>query len=130
VGQQRAIYDPYEAGLGMFVKPDKGDFVGRDAIKVLRDEGPARRLATFVVDADDADVIGDEPIWHDGQVVGWVTSGGYAHYVDASLAQGYVPAGLANGGEGAFEIEIIGERRAAKIQHEPLFDPEGLRMRG
>ncbi len=45
-------------------------------------------------DAADADVLGDEPIWHEGKVVGWVTSGGYAHYVDKSMAQGYVPKEL------------------------------------
>jgi dimethylglycine dehydrogenase len=83
---------------------------------------------TFVVDAADADVLGDEPIWSDGKVVGWVTSGGYAHYVDRSLAQGYVPKELAADSAG-FEIEILGERRGATIQAEPLFDPEGLRMR-
>ena len=80
---------------------------------------------TFVVDAEDADVMGDEPIWQDGKVVGWVTSGGYAHHVDRSLAQGYLPRELAENGAGGFEIEILGERRGASIQKEPLFDPEG-----
>jgi glycine cleavage system aminomethyltransferase T len=51
----------------------------------------------FKVDAADADAIGDEPIWHDGKVVGWVTSGAYGHRVGASLALGYVPAALARG---------------------------------
>ena len=73
-------------------------------------------------------VLGDEPIWHKGKVVGWVTSGGYAHYVDRSLAQGYVPKDLAMA-NGSFEIEIIGDRRKASIIHEPLFDPEAKRMR-
>ena len=74
----------------------------------------------------DADVLGDEPIWHDGKVVGWVTSGGFAHFVDKSMAQGYVPKEFAGEtGKGAFEIEIIGERRKATIITEPLFDPEG-----
>ena len=60
----------------------------------------------MIVEAGDADVLGDEPIWHKGKVVGWVTSGGFAHYVGKSMAQGYVPKELA--GEtsaGAFEIE-------------------------
>ena len=65
-------------------------------------------------------------------VVGWVTSGGYGHHVKASLALGYVPTALATpdgpGGPG-FEIEIIGRRRPARLQPEPLFDPQGLRMR-
>ncbi|MGK3850868.1 glycine cleavage T C-terminal barrel domain-containing protein, partial [Enterococcus faecium] len=72
----------------------------------------------------------DEPIWHDGKVIGWVTSGGYGHCVDRSLAQGYVPVGLA--GElaaNAFEIEILGDRRKATIIADPLFDPKGARMR-
>jgi len=66
----------------------------------------------------------------DWRVVGWVTSGGYAHYVGLSMAQGYVPAALAERGEeGLFEVEIMGERRRARIAVEPPFDPEGARMR-
>ena len=79
-----------------------------------------------------ADVIGDEPIWHDGAVVGWVTSGGYGHSVGASLALGYVPAELATpDGPGAsgYEVEIVGRRRPARLQPEPMHDPQGLRMR-
>ena len=84
----------------------------------------------MIVDAADCDVLGDEPIWHKGKVVGWVTSGGYAHYVDKSMAQGYVPKELATDtGKGAFEIEIIGENRKATIIIDPPFDPEGKRMR-
>lgn len=128
----RPGYDPFEAGLGPFVKPDKGDFVGRDAVAALRDQGPARRLVTFTVDVPDgpdaADVIGDEPIWHDGQVVGRVTSGGYAHASKASVALGYVPAELATASAG-FEIEVLGHRRQATRLDECLFDPQGGRMR-
>jgi dimethylglycine dehydrogenase len=76
-------------------------------------------------------VIGDEPIWHDDSVVGWVTSGGFAHYCRASLALGYVPTALADGpDDGPFEIEIIGRRRPARIQRGPILDPDGRRMRG
>ncbi len=76
-----------------------------------------------------ADVIGDEPVWHDGTVVGWITSGGYAHYTGLSLAWGYIPAELAAEGTEGFEIEIIGHRRPARLQLEPALDPAGLRMR-
>ena len=81
------------------------------------------------MDAGDADVIGDEPVWHDGKVVGWITSGGYAHHVAKSVALGYVPAALASAKDG-FEVEIIGERRKATLAPRPLFDPDGLLMRG
>jgi dimethylglycine dehydrogenase len=64
-------------------------------------------------------------------VVGWVTSGGYAHHVGRSMAQGYVPAALAeNESENLFEIEILGRRVPARINVEPLFDPAGDKMRG
>ena len=63
-------------------------------------------------------------------MIGWVTSGGYGHYVDRSLAQGYVPVALAGDlREGAFEIEILGDRRNASILSEHLIDPEGARIR-
>ena len=93
--------------------------------------GPKRTLVMFEVDVDPeapADVIGDEPVWHDGAVVGWITSGGYAHYSGVSLALGYIPSELATETHG-FEIEIIGRRRPAVIRHEPVLDPTGERMR-
>jgi dimethylglycine dehydrogenase len=78
-------------------------------------------------------VIGDEPVWHCGAdgatVVGWITSGGYAHYCGVSLAWGYIPTELAQAGTTGFEIEIIGKRRPARLQLEPILDPPGARMR-
>ena len=126
--EYRPIYGPAEAGLCRFVALDKGEFIGSEAARRERENGPVMRLVTMVVDVHDADVVGDEPIWHHGQVVGWVTSGGYAHTVGYSVALGYVPAELADLSEG-FEIEIIGSRRGAAVQAVPLFDPAGLRMR-
>jgi dimethylglycine dehydrogenase len=65
------------------------------------------------------------------RVVGWVTSGGYAHYVGHSMAQGYVPTELAsNENNGLFEVEILGIRRPARINIDPPFDPSGEKMRG
>jgi dimethylglycine dehydrogenase len=126
----RPIYGPYEAGLGRFVDLAKNDFVGREAARAEREAGPKRRLVAFVVDDAGVDAIGDEPVWHEGTVVGWATSGGYAHFVGRSVALGYVPSGLAGRHEAAaFEIEILGERRKATIAAEPLFDPAGRRMR-
>jgi dimethylglycine dehydrogenase len=97
----RPIYGPFEAGLDRFIDLGKNDFVGRDAAAEEHRTGGKLRRVSMIVDAADADVLGDEPIWHAGKVVGWVTSGGYAHYVDKSLAQGYVPKDLAaKGGNG------------------------------
>ena len=133
--EYRPIYTIPEAGIDRYVKLDH-EFIGRAAYEAeVNGSGPKRRLVTLVVDPDPdapADVFGDEPIWHDGKVIGWVTSGGYGHSVGKSIALGYVPTGLSTpdgpGGQD-FEIEIIGRRRPARLQPEPLHDPQGLRMR-
>ena len=122
-------YTPAETGLDRFVSFKKNDFIGRDAAVEARDNPPPRRLSTFVVEAEDADVVADEPIWKDGAVVGFVTSGGYAHFVERSVALGFVPTEMI--AEGArFEIEILGELRPATLITQALLDPEGARMRG
>jgi dimethylglycine dehydrogenase len=126
--EYRPIYGPYEAGLGRFVDLGKGPFIGRDAALEEKESGGKLRLLSFSVDALDADASGDEPIWHDGRVIGWVTSGGYGHSVQRSLALGYVPKEYA-GVSGGFEIEILGERCQATPQPAALFDPDGSRMR-
>lgn len=128
--EYRPIYGPFEAGLGRFVALEKGDFIGRDAAAREKRQGPKRRCIALAVDAVDADVIGSEPIWYQGDVVGWVTSGGFAHHSGVSIALGYVLADCAASANGAFEIEILGERCGARILPEPLFDPSGGRMRG
>jgi dimethylglycine dehydrogenase len=134
--EYRPIYTVPEAGLTRYVRLDH-EFIGRAAYEAQIAAGdPERRLVTLVVDPDPddpADVIGDEPIWHGDEVVGWVTSGGYGHHVRQSIALGYVPSRLVAAGDdaanGRFEIEIIGRRRPARLQPEPLFDPAGARMR-
>ena len=95
--EYRPIYTPAEGGITRYLRLDH-DFIGRAAHEAeLAAGGPKRRLVAFVVDPDPddpADVIGDEPIWHGGEVVGWVTSGGYGHHVQRSIALGYVPTEL------------------------------------
>ena len=107
------------------MKLDKGDFIGREAAFVSQENGVNRKLTAFTVDTEDVDAIGDEPIWVNGEVAGWVTSGGYAHWSQASCALGYVPIDA----KGTFEIEILGEKRLATPLNEPLFDPSGSKMR-
>jgi dimethylglycine dehydrogenase len=124
--EYRPIYTPFEAGLERFIAMDKGEFIGRDA---LRNATKAVQLSTFVIATTDADALGDEPILKDGKVVGWVTSGGYAHGSKASVALGYVQV-EAHDPAADYVIEILGEPRAARISPVPLFDPDGVRMRG
>ena len=128
--EYRPIYGPLEAGLDRFVAYGKSaDFIGKSAATEERQVGGNMRLRSFVLDASDADVIGDEAIWHDGAVCGWVTSGGYVHNAGKSVAIGYVPKEIANA-ETGFEIELLGKRRSARLQTTPLFDANLERMRG
>jgi dimethylglycine dehydrogenase len=123
-------YMPAETGLDRFVAYNKpADYIGKAAAAAEKAKGPERRLTTFVVDAADADVWGDEPIWVDGEVVGFVTSGGYAHYVDKSVALGFLPTAMVEDGR-RVDIEILGDMRPATVVTESLFDPRAERMRG
>ncbi|MGB2440809.1 MAG: glycine cleavage T C-terminal barrel domain-containing protein, partial [Candidatus Puniceispirillaceae bacterium] len=83
---------------------------------------------SFVIAAKDADVIGDEPLFHKGEVAGFVTSGGYAHGSDVSVAMGYVKAELADEEEG-WSVELFAEMLDARMQKQPLFDSNASRMR-
>jgi dimethylglycine dehydrogenase len=122
-------YTPAETGLDRFIRWNKpADWIGRAAATAEKAAGPKRRLASFIVDATDADVVAWEPIWMDGAVVGFCTSGGYSHTTGKSVAMGFLPEGqIADGAE--VEIEILGERRPARVHLAPLWD-DGGRMRG
>ena len=124
----RPIYGAFEANLGRFVDLKRGGFIGAAAAAAEQASGGVRKLIALDVAAVDADAIGDEPIWHDGQVVGWVTSGGYGHRTGKSIALGYVNKDVAEAIDG-FEVEIIGQRLAATRLASPAFDPHGQRMR-
>jgi len=128
--EYRPVYGPYEAGMGRFVALKKGaDFIGKAAAAAEKESGGKLRLRVFVVEAKDADAIGDEPIRYEGEVKGWVTSGGYAHASGVSVAMGYVAKEIADKQYG-WSIDILGETLPAAPQIEPLFDPSAERMRG
>ena len=124
----RPDYTPGETGLDRFVDFSKPEFTGRAAALAERAAGPKRRFVVMEVADADSEVVGYESIMKDGTAVGYVTSGAYGHCVGRSLAAGYVPTALAR--EGArFEIDILGEMRAATVRLEALYDPQGLRLR-
>lgn len=120
---------PQEAGLDRFVAMDKGDFVGREALTKAHNKGPRYKLATMVVDADKADCWGNEPVLQNNKVVGVVSSGGYGHHVEKSIAMVFLNPDLA-ADAGDLEVEILGQMRPAKLLQEALFDPENKRLRG
>ena len=128
--EYRPDFMPVETGMSRFVAYGKEvEFIGKSAALEDRARKPSRKLCTFIVDAEDADAVADEPIWHDGEVVGFVTSGGYAHYSGKSVANGFIPVELVKEGR-VVEIEILGKRCRATQFTRTLFDPDGTRMRG
>jgi dimethylglycine oxidase len=121
-------HTPYEAGLGFTVKLDKGEFIGREALARAREQGPRRKLCCLVFDDPAALVMGREPVWAGGEVAGYVTSATYGYSVARSFAYGWLPAEIAAHGA-RVEVEYFGERHAATVSAEPLFDPRGARLR-
>lgn len=118
--------NPYEAGLGFAVALDKDGFVGSDALRRIREAGPARKLLTLTVDGF-ASLIGGETILADGGVVGTTTSAGYGYTVAKTIALGYLPAELSR--DARLEIEAYGKLYAAQRGARTLYDPKGEKLR-
>ena len=123
-------YTAGETGIDRFISWKKPNhFIGREPAEQEKEAGSARKLCVFEVEADDTDVNAYEPIWLDGKVQGFCTSGGYSHHTGKSIAFGFVPTDRAVEGL-EVEIEILGHMRAARLITTPLFDVDGARMRG
>ena len=122
-------YTCAETGLDRFIAWSKGDFIGRAAAEAERAAPPHRQLAVFEVEALDADVQAYEPVWIDGSVQGFCTSGGYSHHTGKSIAMALIPRDKYTDGLDV-QIEIMGHMRPARLITEPLFDVDGARMRG
>ena len=119
-------YHPYEAGLGFCVALDKGEFLGREALRALQAQAPQRRLCSFTIEGF-APLHGGEAIVHDGQVVGSTTSAGYGHTLGKTIAFGYLPQAIA--ADVDFSIEAFGLSYAAKRGPRCLYDPRMERLR-
>ena len=122
----RPDFNAIESGMDAFINWNK-EFVGKDATLKIKEEGAARKLVTLVIDTP-IDVTLDEAVLKDAEAVGYITSGGYAHIVDKSMALAYVSTQNAEAGV-ELEVEILGERYKATVQAQPLYDPAGGKMR-
>jgi 4-methylaminobutanoate oxidase (formaldehyde-forming) len=114
---------PFEAGLGFCVRDDK-HFIGSDALAGREME---RRLRCVVLDDPRSVALGNEPVRIDGRIQGRVTTGGYGYTVARSIAYAYLPAGVQTGE--SVQIDIFGQWVAGEVSDEPLFDPQGDRVR-
>ena len=112
-----------EANLGWFVKLDKGEFEGRAALALQKEQGVETKLVLLEIDTTDVDAAtGMEPVYQDGNVVGQVSSGGYGHRVQKSLALAYVNTD-AIGAD--LTVKILGNHYPAKATKGCVYDPKG-----
>jgi dimethylglycine dehydrogenase len=130
VGTELSIeYSAYESAMDRFIKPDKGDFLGRDALLAWQEQGTDNRLVTLEVhDVDDADALGNNALTKDGELIGRATGGGYGFRVDKSLALGMVKPEFAEPGS-KLGIEILGKTYEATVIPDSPFDPKNERLR-
>jgi dimethylglycine oxidase len=120
-------HNPYEAGLGFAVRPNKGEFVGRSAISGTTADTVSRRLSCLTVDDGTSVVLGHEPVFLDGRPAGYVTSAAFGHTIGRPIAYAWLPASATPGT--SVEIDYFGRRIAATVATEPLVDPEMTRIR-
>src|SRR5210317_740457 len=130
VGTELSIeYSAYESAMDRFIKPDKGDFLGRDALLAWKDRGQDNLLVTLEVDdVEDADALGNNALTRNGELVGRATGGGYGFRVGKSLALGMVSPEYAEPGT-ELSIEILGKDFAASVFTDSPFDPKNERLR-
>ncbi|MCE5974810.1 FAD-dependent oxidoreductase [Sinirhodobacter sp. WL0062] len=122
-----------EAGLGFAVKPEKGTFIGREAVLRKREAGLTRRMVQFRLKDSQPLVFHNEPILRDGKIVGQLTSGNYGHALCGAIGLGYVPCRadetpaeiLASN----FTIDVAGQIVEAEASLAPLYDPKSSRVR-
>ena len=121
-----------EAGLGFAVKTDKADFIGRDAVLRKKEAGLSQRLVQFKLKDSEPLLYHNEALIRDGEVVGYLSSGGYGHHEGAAMGMGYVPCegeALADVLASKYEIEVAGVRVEAEAQTKPFYDPKGERAK-
>ena len=124
----RPDFTAAESGLDAYIDWNK-DFIGKTAAVSEREKGPAKKLVTLVIDIDGRDVVNDEAILKNGDCVGYVSSGGYAHHAGKSMAMGYVPTELAVDGM-SLTVEVGGAMCPAHVVAQTLHDANGGRIRG
>ncbi|MDA9605849.1 FAD-dependent oxidoreductase [Candidatus Pelagibacter sp.] len=130
VGTELSIeYSPYESGLDRFIHPNKGNFIGLEALNKWREKGFENKLVTMEIhNVEDADVLGNNPIYENDKVVGRATGGDFGFRLDKSIALGMVKPNVATTGQ-KLKIDILGKMYDATILDESPYDPENNLLR-
>ena len=125
--EYRPDFNAIESGMDAFINWNK-EFVGKQATLAAREAGPQQKLVTMIIDVDGIDVSHDEAILVENKAVGYISSGGYAHHVERSMAMGYVTTEFSEPGT-KLQVEILGKLYDAEILGEALYDANGEKMR-
>jgi len=120
----RPDFTAKESGLDFFIDWKK-DFIGKE---IAKKDNSNLKLTPLIVETDDIDVTNNEAVMKDGKSIGYVTSGGFAHYVNKSIAFSYLDKNILNSDE-KIQVEINGNFYNCSIIKEPLYDPSGKKMR-
>ena len=118
----------WESSLDRFIDLKKPDFIGKEALLAQQRAGIPRRTVTIKVATDDASLVMHEGIYHQGKLVGRVTSGGYSYTYGYDLAIALLPKELCAVGT-KLTVPILGEHREAEVIAESPYDPTGSRGR-
>jgi dimethylglycine dehydrogenase len=121
-------FDPFETGLSRFVKLDKGDFIGKDALVRRRAKGPLKQLVTLKIDASHAPARAGASLMQGNAVVGTITSSDWGHRIDTNLAYAFVDPPLATVGN-LLKLDMYGDLVAAEVIAPSPYDPKFDRMR-
>ena len=122
-------FDPFETGLDRFVKLQKGDFIGKEALLKRHSGGPRKKLVTLQIDATHAPAHGGASLMQGDKVVGTITSGDWGHRVGMNLAYAFVEPELAAEGS-TMQLDLCGDLVAAKVIAPSPYDPGFTRIRG
>ena len=121
-----------DAGLGFAVAKDKTDFIGYEAVMARKQTGPQSRLVQFLAEDKDVMFYHNEPIFRDGKMAGYLTSGNYGHYMGASMGMGYIECAgekVADILASSYEILANGKKAKVKASIKPFYDPAHERMK-
>jgi 4-methylaminobutanoate oxidase (formaldehyde-forming) len=126
-GDITPVDNPFEAGLGFCVKLDKGDFIGREALVKIKEQGIRRKLCAITMDAN-SNLYGGESVYSNGSIIDRIRSGAYGYTIEKDIGLVYLPIELAKEGL-ELQVEIFGEHVPAQVAMTPLVDPRGERLR-
>ncbi len=128
----RLEHNPYEIGFGWSVDLDQeADFIGKDALKRIKEEGIKRKLVGVEIDGDRIQGWNEDywPVHSDGKDIGQVTTGAYSPRLEKNIGYAMVPIEYAELGT-KFDVDVRGDTMTATVVRDPFIDPKREKPKG